>query len=202
MITTVHISSLGAFAVLCCPDWKRHMYSLIHNAGGRTLKPSDDLFTGFRLPKTMLAAVDSICAKHDLTRSQLFRRSIMEYLSRQHVTSAEAQPLEPQPSWPAELFEHQCWKSQRNRGFRRALAIWLGTVFSVSPSGVRLTRRTWSAKQANTRTAKVVLFGRFQELRLFTLNVFLTRENWTCYHQQKTTSVDSLSRNSMTLSQD
>jgi hypothetical protein len=82
------------------------MYSTIHNGGGRTLKPCDPS-TGFRLPKPMLATVDSICAKHDLTRSQLFRRSITEYLKNQNAIVMDADPGEPQPSWPAELFKRQ-----------------------------------------------------------------------------------------------
>jgi hypothetical protein len=42
--------------------------------------------TGFRLTQTMLATVDTICAQQDLTRSQVFRRSIMEFIKRQGVT--------------------------------------------------------------------------------------------------------------------
>ena len=33
----------------------------------------------------MLATVDKICETQDLTRSQLFRRSITEYLKRQNI---------------------------------------------------------------------------------------------------------------------
>jgi predicted transcriptional regulator len=66
-----------------------------------------DPSTGFRLPKTMLATVDSICAKQDLTRSQLFRRSIMEYLTRQNAIVTDVHPPELQRTWPTELFERQ-----------------------------------------------------------------------------------------------
>ena len=67
-----------------------------------------DPTTGFRLPKTMLATVDAFCAKQDVTRSQIFRRSIMEFLRRQNpATTSEVTSREPQQSWPAELFKHQ-----------------------------------------------------------------------------------------------
>jgi predicted PolB exonuclease-like 3'-5' exonuclease/predicted transcriptional regulator len=58
-----------------------------------TLKLSNPS-AGFRLPQTMLATVDSICAQQDLTRSQVFRRSIMEFIKRQNVTDTE-----PQQEW-------------------------------------------------------------------------------------------------------
>ena len=57
--------------------------------------------------KTMLAIVDSFCAKQDLTRSQLFRRSIVEYLKSRNAIVTDVNPPEPQRTWPAELFEHQ-----------------------------------------------------------------------------------------------
>ena len=53
----------------------------------------------------MLATVDSICAKQDLTRSQVFRRSIMEYLKKQNIEiMEEVTPPEPKLTWPAELY--------------------------------------------------------------------------------------------------
>jgi predicted transcriptional regulator len=36
--------------------------------------------TAFRLPRDMLATIDCLCEEMDLTRSQLLRRSITEYL--------------------------------------------------------------------------------------------------------------------------
>ena len=58
----------------------------------KTLKLASSI-TGFRLPKTMLAAVDSFCAKQDVTRSQIFRRSIVEYLKTPNApTTAEHEP--------------------------------------------------------------------------------------------------------------
>ena len=55
--------------------------------------------TGFRLPKTMLATVDAFCAKQDVKRSQIFRRSIMEFLRGQDAaTTLEVNSREPQQS--------------------------------------------------------------------------------------------------------
>ena len=63
--------------------------------------------TAFRLPKTILATVDAICAREDLTRSQVFRRSVMEYLKSQNAIATDVNQPEPQRAWPAELFERQ-----------------------------------------------------------------------------------------------
>ena len=48
--------------------------------------------TAFRLPQGLLATVDIICAKQDLTRSQVYRRSITEYLKNQQVEIVEPEP--------------------------------------------------------------------------------------------------------------
>ena len=64
--------------------------------------------TAFRLPKVIIATVDAICAREDLTRSQVFRRSVMEYLKNQNAIGAVVKQPEPGPepqlAWPAELF--------------------------------------------------------------------------------------------------
>ena len=52
----------------------------------RTLR-SPDSSTAFRLSKELLATVDTICERDDLTRSQVYRRSITEYLKSQNVES-------------------------------------------------------------------------------------------------------------------
>ena len=63
-----------------------------------------DPATAFRIPKTILATVDAICAKQDLTRSQVFRRSVVEYLKRRKGTmTTEVNP----PESPMDLFEDQ-----------------------------------------------------------------------------------------------
>jgi hypothetical protein len=80
--------------------------SIIDENGRTTLKISDPI-TGFRLPKTMLAKVDSLCVEQDLTRSQVFRRSIMEYLKGQNAIATDVNQPEPRPAWPAELFERE-----------------------------------------------------------------------------------------------
>jgi Ribbon-helix-helix protein len=63
--------------------------------------------TAFRIPKTILATVDAICAREDLTRSQVFRRSVMQYLKNQNAIATDMNQPEPQRAWPAELFESQ-----------------------------------------------------------------------------------------------
>jgi predicted transcriptional regulator len=68
------------------------------------LKISDPA-TAFRIPKTILATVDAICAREDLTRSQVFRRSVMQYLKNQNVIVADVNQPEAQQAWPADLFE-------------------------------------------------------------------------------------------------
>jgi predicted transcriptional regulator len=68
------------------------------------LKISDPA-TAFRLPRTMLATVDEICARQDLTRSQVFRRSVMQYLKNQNAIVVGVSQPTAQQAWPAELFE-------------------------------------------------------------------------------------------------
>ena len=58
------------------------------------------------LERTMLAAVDAICVQQDLTRSQVFRRSLMEYLKRQNAIATDVNQSEPRQQWPADLFKH------------------------------------------------------------------------------------------------
>ena len=57
------------------------------------------------LERTMLAAVDAICVQQDLTRSQVFRRSLMEYLKRQNAIATDVNQSEPRQQWPADLFQ-------------------------------------------------------------------------------------------------
>jgi hypothetical protein len=67
-----------------------------------------DPATAFRLPKMLLATVDTLCAKQDLTRSQVFRRSITEFLRNQNIEIiAEVKPPEPQQTWSPELYTHK-----------------------------------------------------------------------------------------------
>ena len=61
-----------------------------------------DPATAFRLSKTILATIDLICAKQDLTRSQVYRRSIMEYLKNQNAIIADLKAPEPKEEWFAE----------------------------------------------------------------------------------------------------
>jgi predicted transcriptional regulator len=61
--------------------------------------------TAFRLPQGLLATVDLICDQQDLTRSQVFRRSITEYLKSQQVEIVQpSQAEEPKPTWSEALY--------------------------------------------------------------------------------------------------
>ena len=68
------------------------------------MKVSDPA-TAFRLSKRILATVDAICAREDLTRSQVFRRSVMEYLKNQNAIATDVNQPGPQRTWPMDLFE-------------------------------------------------------------------------------------------------
>jgi predicted transcriptional regulator len=72
------------------------------------LKVSDPA-TAFRLPKAILASVDAICAREDLTRSQIYRKSLVEYLRKQDAAMAtdDLNRPEPQRAWPMGLFEQR-----------------------------------------------------------------------------------------------
>ena len=72
------------------------------------MKVSDPA-TAFRLPKTILATVDAICAREDLTRSQVFRRSVVEYLKNQNAIVTDPNAPKPQEEWFAE------WNQGRHR---------------------------------------------------------------------------------------
>jgi hypothetical protein len=62
--------------------------------------------TAFRLPNGVLATVDLICDQQDLTRSQIFRRSIIEYLKNQQVEIVKpTPPAEPQRTWSEHLYK-------------------------------------------------------------------------------------------------
>jgi hypothetical protein len=61
-----------------------------------------DPATAFRLPKKILAIVDAICAREDLTRSQVFRRGVIQYLKSQNAIIADSDAPKPQEEWFAE----------------------------------------------------------------------------------------------------
>ena len=70
-----------------------------------------DSSTAFRLPKELLASIDSICNDLDLTRSQLFRRSVTEFIktlgherSVQDPNHAQVPKVE-QRGWSPELYD-------------------------------------------------------------------------------------------------
>ena len=67
-----------------------------------TAKPNSS--TAFRLPQGVLATVDLICDQQDLTRSQVYRRSITEYLKNQQVEIVEPQTEQPKLTWSEALY--------------------------------------------------------------------------------------------------
>ena len=105
----VYISPLNFHPVsLPEPQLKETTSSVPLSTTRRTTLKISDPATAFRIPKTILATVDAICAKQDLTRSQIFRRSVVEYLRRQNVRmTTDVNPPEPQRTWPMDLFEYQ-----------------------------------------------------------------------------------------------
>ena len=64
----------------------------------------------FRLPKELLASIDLICNEFDLTRSQLFRRSVTEFIKtlgherNAQPLSAVPIPKQEERKWSAELY--------------------------------------------------------------------------------------------------
>jgi hypothetical protein len=59
----------------------------------RLSQRTDDAHTAFRLPKDWLTAIDTMCKELDLTRSQIFRRSIAEFIkSRGYERDIAGQP--------------------------------------------------------------------------------------------------------------
>ena len=71
------------------------------------MKVSDPA-TAFRLPKAILASVDAICVREDLTRSQIYRKSLVDYLRKHNAAAiADLNQAEPQTTWPMGLFEQR-----------------------------------------------------------------------------------------------
>jgi hypothetical protein len=64
------------------------------------------------LPQGLLATVDIICDQQDLTRSQVFRRSITEYLKSQHVEIVDA---EPKRTWSEALYRAKSMIGKQRR---------------------------------------------------------------------------------------
>jgi hypothetical protein len=79
---------------------------------GRTLKLPDPQ-TAFRISRGLLATVDAICEQEDLTRSQVYRKSLTEFLMRHTVDiKREVNSAEPNSgffeSWREGAHEGGC----------------------------------------------------------------------------------------------
>jgi hypothetical protein len=70
-----------------------------------------DSSTAFRLPISLLQAVDQWCDQNDVTRSQFFRRCVVE-----RIKSLNLEPV-PQPQTPVE--EGRKWSPECYERFQR-----------------------------------------------------------------------------------
>jgi hypothetical protein len=59
-----------------------------------------DPIAAFRLPAAALKSVDAICKQQDLTRSQLLRRLINQYLRKESIGMAKDQAASATPAEP------------------------------------------------------------------------------------------------------
>jgi hypothetical protein len=76
----------------------------------RTLK-SPDSSTAFRLPKILLSTIDAVCDREDLTRSQVYRKSLTEFLRRHNVDiKMERTSAEPHSGF------FEAWQEGANEG--------------------------------------------------------------------------------------
>jgi len=78
---------------------------------------SPDSSTAFRLSKGLLATIDAFCEQQDLTRSQLYRRSISEYLKRTDV-----EVITEVPSGEHNSMFFESWRVGVTEGYGRSAA--------------------------------------------------------------------------------
>ena len=68
-----------------------------------------DSHAAFRLPKELLSSVDSICNRFDLTRSQIFRKSVTQFIKTfgDHHDVQTPPKVEERPTtgWSLELYD-------------------------------------------------------------------------------------------------
>ena len=60
----------------------------INSPAMRNEQLMNDRLTAFRLPDYLLKRVDDFCDRYDFTRSQFFRRSIVEFIDRHGLVEA------------------------------------------------------------------------------------------------------------------
>ena len=81
------------------------MFEMFFQEKEESLMEKSNSSTAFRLPQGLLATVDIICDQQDLTRSQVYRRSITEYLKSQQIEIVEPpQPEQPKLTWSEEFY--------------------------------------------------------------------------------------------------
>ena len=86
--------------------------------------------TAFRLPKELLSTIDTICNELDLTRSQLFRRSITEFIkSLGHERNVQARAMSQ-------------YQSQSENGPQNFMIDWTGDDSSHDTGATREANRS------------------------------------------------------------
>jgi metal-responsive CopG/Arc/MetJ family transcriptional regulator len=75
-------------------------------------KEPPDSRTGFRLPRELLASIDAVCNEQDLTRSQVFRKCVTQFIKSvgdnrnvQNLGIAQMTQVEQHSGWMPELYD-------------------------------------------------------------------------------------------------
>jgi len=62
--------------------------------------------TAFRLPTTLLRTIDAYCTQHDVTRSQFYRKSIIERIKALDLDISMARPQQSEErQWSQHLYD-------------------------------------------------------------------------------------------------
>jgi metal-responsive CopG/Arc/MetJ family transcriptional regulator len=68
--------------------------------------------TGFRLPRELLDSIDAVCSQQDLTRSQVFRKCVTQFINGvaenrnvQNPGAAQIAQVEQHTGWMPELYD-------------------------------------------------------------------------------------------------
>jgi hypothetical protein len=75
-------------------------------------KAPPDSRTGFRLPQELLASIDAVCNEQDLTRSQVFRKCVTQFINCvgedrnvRYPGTAQTARVEQHSGWMPELYD-------------------------------------------------------------------------------------------------
>jgi hypothetical protein len=68
-----------------------------------------DIRAGFRLPRELLASIDAVCHELDLTRSQIFRKCVTQFIKslaeHDHLHTPPKLEERPATGWSPELYD-------------------------------------------------------------------------------------------------